>query len=358
MATSTEVGTKAKLKRIEVAEGYKKLIRRKIYYILLFLATVLVIAGIAVALGCFPLSVSAVYSIIFHGMSTETLGEESVWLLRLPRIILAILVGFGLAAAGTMMQGTLKNPLASPFTLGIAAGASFGASLALYLAEGAVVSEYLLVGCSFFFALIPTFIIMLLTRFRRATPETMVLAGIGMLYLFGAFQGLVQFISSPTTVQAALIWSVGTLARASWSQVIPAAIVLICFVPLLMWKAWDVNILGAGDEAAESMGVNTARTRVIVMVITTILTAGLVCFTGTIGFVGLITPHICRMFMEGDNRFLIPVAGFFGAALLLAADTAGRMVISPEGLPVGILVNLIAGPLFLIMLLVKKGGYL
>ena len=353
MATSSAVGTKTKLKRIEVAESYKKLIRRKINYIILFLVIVLIIAGIAVALGCFPLTVSGVYSIIFHGLSTQTLGEESVWLLRLPRITLAILVGFGLAAAGTMMQGALKNPLASPFTLGIAAGAAFGASLAFYLAQvaGVTPSEYLLVGCSFFFALIPTFIIMLLTRFRRATPETMVLAGIGMLYLFGAFQGLVQFISSPTTVQAAVIFGVGTLARASWAQVIPAAIVLICFVPLLMWKAWDVNILGAGDEAAESMGVNTARTRVIVMMITTTLTAGLVCFTGTIGFIGLITPHICRMFMGGDNRFLIPVAGFFGAALLLAADTVARTVIAPESIPVGIVVSLIAGPLFLIMLL-------
>nr|QNO57977.1 vitamin B12 import system permease protein BtuC [Methanosarcinales archaeon ANME-1 ERB7] len=358
MSTSSETGTKVRLERKKVEESYNKFIRKKIKYIILSFVIILIIAGIAVVLGCFPLSVSDVYSIIFHGLSTETLGEESVWLLRLPRIILALLVGFGLAAAGTMMQGTLKNPLASPFTLGIAAGAAFGASLALYLAEGAVVSEYLLVGCAFFFALIPTFVIMLLTHFRRATPETMVLAGIGMLYLFGAFQGLVQFISSPTTVQAAVIFGVGTLARASWAQVIPAAIVIICFIPLLMWKAWDVNILDAGDEAAESMGVNTARTRVLVMVITTILTAGLVCFTGPIGFIGLITPHICRMFMGGDNRFLIPVAGFFGAALLLAADTVARTVIAPESIPVGIVVSLIAGPLFLIMLLRKKGGYL
>jgi len=358
MSTSSEIGTKVRLERKKVEESYNKFIRKKIRYIILFFVIVLIIAGIAVALGCFPLSVSEVYSIILHGLSTETLGDESVWILRMPRIILALLVGFGLAAAGTMMQGTLKNPLASPFTLGIAAGAAFGASLALYLAEGAVVSEYLLVGCAFFFALIPTVIIMLLTHFRRATPETMVLAGIGMLYLFGAFQGLVQFISSPTTVQAAVIFGVGTLARASWAQVIPAGIVIICFIPLLMWKAWDVNILDAGDEAAESMGVNTARTRVLVMVITTILTAGLVCFTGPIGFIGLITPHICRMFMGGDNRFLIPVAGFFGAALLLAADTVARTVIAPESIPVGIVVSLIAGPLFLIMLLRKKGGYL
>ena len=358
MSMSSETGTKIRLGRKKVEESYNKFIRKKIRYILLFFVIVLVIAGIAVALGCFPLSVSEVYSIIFHGLSTQTLGDESVWILRMPRITLAILVGFGLAAAGTMMQGVLKNPLASPFTLGIAAGAAFGASLALFLAEGAVVSEYLLVGCSFFFALIPTFVIMLLTHFRRATPETMVLAGIGMLYLFGAFQGLVQFISSPTTVQAAVIWGVGTLARASWGHVALAAIVLIGFIPLLMWKAWDVNILDAGDEAAESMGVNTARTRVIVMMITTFLTAGLVCFTGTIGFIGLIMPHICRMFMGGDNRFLIPVAGFFGAALLLASDTVARMVIAPEGIPVGIIINLIAGPMFLIMLLGKKEGYI
>ncbi|NAS89468.1 iron ABC transporter permease [ANME-1 cluster archaeon AG-394-G21] len=285
MSMSSETGTKVRLGRKKVEESYNKFIRKKIRYSILLLVIASIIASIAVVLGCFPLSVSEVYSIIFHGLSTQTLGDESVWILRMPRIILAILVGFGLAAAGTMMQGVLKNPLASPFTLGIAAGAAFGASLALFLAQGAVVSEYLLVGCSFFFALIPTFVIMLLTRFRRATPETMVLAGIGMLYLFGAFQGLVQFISSPTTVQAAVIFGVGTLARASWAQVIPAAIVLICFVPLLMWKAWDVNILAAGDEAAESMGVNTARTRVLVMLITTILTAGLVCFTGPIGFI-------------------------------------------------------------------------
>lgn len=358
MSTSSETGTRVRQKRIEVAESYNKFIKKKINYIVLFFVIVLFMAGIAVALGCFPLSFSEVYSIIFHGPSTETLGEESVWFLRLPRITLALLVGFGLAAAGTMMQGTLKNPLASPFTLGIAAGASFGASLALYLAEGEIYGEYLLVTFSFIFALVPTLIIMLLTRFRRATPETMVLAGIAMLYLFGAFQGLVQFFSSPTTVQAAVIWGVGTLARASWGHVTVAAIVLIGFIPLLMWKAWDVNILDAGDEAAESMGVNTARTRVIVMMITTFLTAGLVCFTGTIGFIGLIMPHICRMFMGGDNRFLIPVAGFFGAALLLASDTVARMVIAPEGIPVGIIINLIAGPMFLIMLLGKKEGYI
>ncbi|KAF5429177.1 iron complex transport system permease protein, partial [Candidatus Methanophagaceae archaeon] len=143
MATSNETGTRVRQKRIEVAESYNKFIKKKIYYIIIFFVIVLIMAGIAVGLGCFPISFSEVYSIIFHGPSAETLGEESVWLLRLPRITLALLVGFGLAAAGTMMQGTLKNPLASPFTLGIAAGASFGASLALYLAEGKIYGEYL-----------------------------------------------------------------------------------------------------------------------------------------------------------------------------------------------------------------------
>lgn len=136
MSMSSETGTKVRLGRKKVEESYNKFIRKKIRYSILLLVIASIIASIAVVLGCFPLSVSEVYSIIFHGLSTQTLGDESVWILRMPRIILAILVGFGLAAAGTMMQGVLKNPLASPFTLGIAAGAAFGASLALFLAQG------------------------------------------------------------------------------------------------------------------------------------------------------------------------------------------------------------------------------
>ena len=346
-----------KIKRAEVEESRKSFIRKRKSFILVLFAIVLIFAGIAVSLGCYEISFTEVYSIIFHGMADETFAEESVWHLRLPRVIIAVLAGFGLAIAGTMMQGTLRNPLASPFTLGIAAGASFGASLALYLSEGAIISRYLLIASSFFFALVPTFLIILMTRYRKATPETMILTGISMLYLFGAFQGLVQFISSPTTVQAAMIWGVGTLARASWAQAVPMAIVVICFVPLLVWKAWPVNILGAGDEVAESLSVRTERTRVSVLVLSTLLTAGIVCFTGTIGFIGLVAPHLCRMVMGGDNRFLIPAAGFLGAALLLGADTIGRMVIAPESLPVGALVSLIAGPIFICMLVRKKEGY-
>ncbi len=257
------------------------------------------------------------------------------------------------------MQGILRNPLASPFTIGIASGAGFGATLAICFGTGLVVGEYLIIGNAFIFSLIPTFIILGLSRYKRATPETMILAGIALLYIFSALTYILMLFSEPEEVKEAYFWIIGSLGgRASeWEAISLVSIVLIgCVIPL-MWKSWDVNVMGAGDERAKSLGVNVERTRIFVMMIASLMTAGIVCFTGTIGFIGLVAPHMCRMVIGGDNRFLIPASGLFGAALLLGADTIARTIIAPVILPVGIVTYLMGGPLFLYLIMRKRKEY-
>ncbi len=272
---------------------------------------------------------------------------------------MGILAGMGLAIAGTMMQGILRNPLASPFTIGIASGAGFGATLAICFGAGIVDGEYLIIGNAFLFALIPTFIILGLARYRSATPETMILAGIALFYIFSGLIALVLYFSEADPAMDAYFWMIGSLGgRASeWNAVTSVSIVLTgCVIPL-MWKSWDLNVMGAGDERAKSLGVNVERTRVFIMLIASLLTAGIVCFTGTIGFIGLVAPHVCRIVIGGDNRFLIPASGLFGAALLLGADTVARIIIAPMILPVGILTYIMGGPLFLYLIIRRKREY-
>jgi len=292
----------------------------------------------------------------------ETYEQYAILDLRLPRILLAILAGAGLAVAGTMMQGILRNPLAEPYTMGIASGAGFGAALAIILGTGilgtgVVGRRYLLIVDAFVFALIPAFVVLALVLFRKPTPGTLVLAGISMLYIFSAMTMLIEVPANPDAVKIAQFWAIGSLERSSWQDILPISLVLACCIPLLMWKTWDVNILNAGDETAESIGVNVNRTRIFVMMISAVLTAGVVCFVGAISFVGLVAPHICRMIIGADNRFLLPASAMFGAVLLLVADTIARTIVAPLVIPIGIVTAIMGSPLFLYLILKKKGEY-
>ena len=359
MTSSTETISGIGTKKAEIKEQYKKFIGRKVLFILFCIILIFIIAGVAATLGSYHITVMEVYSIIWHGLfqNAETTKEIVVWNLRLPRILMGILAGIGLGIAGAMMQGILRNPLASPFTLGIASGAGFGAALAILLGAGIIAGgsgQYLIIGNAFVFSLIPTFVILGLTRYKRATPETMILAGIAMLYIFSAATTLLMYFAESEAVKAAYFWMVGSLGKASWDAILPVFILLAGCVPFLMWKSWDINVMGAGDETAKSLGVNVERSRIIILVIASLMSAGIICFTGTIGFIGLVAPHMCRMVIGGDNRFLIPASGLFGAALLLAADTIARTIIAPVILPVGVITAFMGGPLFLYLIMRKR----
>jgi iron complex transport system permease protein len=292
-----------------------------------------------------------------HIHKATWLADVCVWNLRLPRIFLGIIAGVGLGIAGCVMQAILRNPLASPYTLGISSGAGFGASLAILAGAGIVGGKYLIIGNAFVFALLVSFIILGLSSRKGATPETMILAGIAMMYLFGAMTTILQYFGEAEAVKEAVFWMVGDLNRSSWPVVTIILGTLLCCAPLLMMKSWDLNVMGAGDETAKSLGVNVKRTRVITMVVSTLLVATIVCFTGTIGFIGLVAPHMTRLAIGGDNRYVLPVSGLLGAVLLISADLVARRIIAPVILPVGAVTAFMGAPLFLYLIMRRRREY-
>jgi iron complex transport system permease protein len=195
--------------------------------------------------------------------------------------------------------------------------------------------------------LLASFTVYGLAKYKGITPETMILAGIAIMYLFQAMTSFLQYVGRSEQVQEVVFWMMGSLGRSSWNRVaIVFAVIAICF-PYLWLKSWDINAMGAGDETATSLGVNVERTRVISLFLVSIITASVVCFTGTIGFIGLVAPHIARMVIGGDHRFLLPASALVGGLLLLGADTLARTILAPVILPVGIMTAFLGIPFFI-----------
>jgi iron complex transport system permease protein len=338
---------------------YQKFVGRKVLFLISLIAGTILLAGYAATRGSADLSIAEVYTTIaarfFPGwFQTTWFSDTIVWGLRLHRIFLAVVGGMALAIAGAVMQGILKNPLASPFTLGIASAAGFGAALAIVMGAGFVGGEYLIIANAFIFTILASMAVYGLAKYKGISPETMILAGIAIMYLFSAMTSFLQYVGKAEQVQEVVFWMMGSLGRSSWDKVwIVTAIVAICF-PYLLLRSWDINALGAGDETAKSLGVNVERTRVLCMMLVSLITASVICFTGTIGFIGLVAPHITRMVIGGDHRFLLPASALVGGLLLLAADTVARTILSPVILPVGIMTSFLGVPFFIYLFLRRK----
>ena len=291
---------------------YEKFIGRKISIFLAFILAIILLAGYAATRGSADLSIAEVYTTILARFfpdyfQTNWFSDTIVWGLRLHRIFLAIVGGIGLAIAGAVMQGILKNPLASPFTLGISSAAGFGAAMAIVMGAGFVGGHWLIVSNAFIFTVLASFAVYGLAKYKGITPETMILAGIAIMYLFSAMTSFLQYVGHAEQVQEVVFWMMGSLGRSSWDKVlIVTTVIALCF-PYLLLKSWDINAMGAGDETATSLGVNVERTRVICLMLVSFITAAVICFTGTIGFIGLVSPHITRMLIGGDHRFLLPI---------------------------------------------------
>jgi iron complex transport system permease protein len=356
------MAAQGRTKAEQIGEEYLKVTGKKVSFILILPPLILLTLGIAISLGSADITMGEAYTAMFHRFfpgyfKSNWLAETCVWDLRLPRILMGILAGAGLGISGGVIQGVLRNPLASPYTLGISSGAGFGASLAILAGAGLGGGQYLVIGNAFVFSLISAFLIIGLASQKGATPETMILAGIAMTCLFSSATTVLQYFGEADAVKEAVFWMVGDLGRVSWHKLFIVFLVIAVCLPLLLLKSWDLNIMGAGDETAESLGVSVKRTRILMMIVSTLLVASIVCFTGTIGFIGLVAPHIVRMVIGGDNRFLLPASGLVGAVLLLVSDTMARRIIAPIILPVGALTAFLGVPLFLYLILKKRREY-
>ena len=281
---------------------------------------------------------------------------------RFPRILLAVLTGLSLAVAGTVMQGLLRNPLVSPFTLGLSSAASFGAAVAIVIGPAVFGSLFASTGdnvfiiiMAFLFGWLSMLLVYGISRSRGTSQSMLILPGVVIGYIFQAGVLGMKYISSNDRLRDLVIWLMGGMWGASWNAVIILApLCLGCFI-LLELMAWDLNSLASGDDVAKSMGINVERLRLTGLMIATFAASCCLAFTGIIGFIGLMAPHICRMLIGNDHRYLIPCSALLGASILLISDTVARTIVSPVEIPVGIIMYLIGGFFFLFLILRGRG---
>ncbi|CCO22938.1 FecCD family ABC transporter permease [Maridesulfovibrio hydrothermalis] len=346
----------------QVPAEYSKHIRRKLFFI--FAGIFLTAAMLIISIGMGPVSISAPETLFtLLGDTISRRFDLIIWNIRLPQALTALVAGAGLSVSGAVMQAILRNPLGSPFTLGISHAAAFGAAVSVMLLDlgtmassnvGAVTinSPYMTTAIAFGFSLIATFAIIAISRLRRATPEVMVLTGVALGALFTAGTMFLQYFADDVQLAAMVFWTFGDVARATWTEL---GIISVVTAAAYIWftlNRWNFNAIEAGDETAKGLGVKVEQIRLTGMLLASLVTSVIVSFLGIIGFVGLVCPHMVRRLIGDDYRFLLPASCILGAVLLLAADTAARLMLAPNVLPVSVLTAFLGAPIF-IWLIIK-----
>ena len=354
---------------MEGQEGYSRIARFKTGAVLVLALVTLAVALVTLTVDLGSLSFFDVIHIIFNKNDPDISRSDRilVWDIYMPRIACGILAGFALGVSGAVMQCVLRNPLGSPYTLGISNAAAFGASVGIVLNGGAIIGQsnatimidnpYLVTTSAFIWAMIGTGIIVLLVTITKVDANTMVLAGVAISSIFSAGISALQYIYNEYALSAIVFWQFGSLGKATWDELKIVAIVTIPIILYFLWKRWDFNALDNGPDVARSLGVNVDSLRIVAMVLSALMTAVVVSFMGIIAFIGLLGPHMIRMILGNDHRYLLPGSMFLGAIILLIADCVGQSLFEFT-LPVGIITSFLGGPLFLFLLIkgYKKGA--
>jgi iron complex transport system permease protein len=309
-------------------------------------------------IGRYPLTISDVLSAIGNGIgltgvATTSTDMNVVWDIRLPRLVLGALVGASLAVTGASFQGMFRNPLVSSGILGVSSGAGFGASLAIVLFEGQFAYVYLF---AFGFALLAVLLAYLIGFTYKTTPTIMlVLGGVVVSSIFSSLISLVKYTADPyDQLPTIVFWLMGSLASARFSEIVISAIPMAIGIAGLVALRWRLNLLSMGDKEAQALGVNVLGTKGLAIFFATLATAGAVCVSGIIGWVGLVIPHIGRMLVGNNNIRLIPVCLSLGACFMIVVDNLARTLTGSE-IPLGILTSLIGAPFFVYLLKRTKG---
>jgi iron complex transport system permease protein len=345
----------------QVPIEYTRYIGRKSVFIggsIVLLAFLLIVS---VSLGAADISLGEVV-LTLVGKTVSKRFDIIVWNIRLPQALSAVVAGAGLAVSGAVMQAILRNPLGSPFTLGISHAAAFGAAFSvMILGSGAMSSQnvgavtisnpYLTTFMAFLFSLLAAGLIVVVSKVRGASPETMVLMGIALASLFTAGTMVLQFFADDVQLAAMVFWTFGDVSRASWTELGALAVVTGAVTVYFMANSWSYNAIDAGDETAKGLGVKVDRVRVIGMMASSLMAAAIVSFLGIIGFVGLVCPHIVRRLIGGDHRFLMPATLVVGSIVLLGSDTAARLILAPHLVPVSVLTAFMGAPVFIYLIL-------
>ncbi len=321
-----------------------------------------------VSIGSVSIPFSRVWSIIFGQLFPDIVSGEwprneigIVWQIRLPRVILGALVGAGLSVAGTTIQSLVRNPLADPYLLGISSGACTGAVFMLLFASslfGINLEELYAVSLTAFSGAIFAFFLVfaIAQQDNKVTPIRMILAGLAVSYIFMAITNFMIYLEQRNGASSAMFWMLGGLGGARWDKLTVPTVVLTMSILFLYLQSRSLNSMLMGDENATTLGVDINKFRKILFVATSILTGALVAVSGSIGFVGLIIPHITRILVGADHRKVLPIGALIGAIFLIWVDVFARVVFAPRELPLGIVTGFIGAPFF-IWLLRTKGKF-
>jgi iron complex transport system permease protein len=329
-------------------------------YRLLLLGLALLLAmscALSLAFGAAKVELDQVLSILgrhLFGIAVETpvsVGQDSiVWQLRAPRVLLGALVGAGLALVGTVLQAVTRNPLADPHLLGVSSGAAFGAVVVvLYLGEFAGLLSLPL--AAFVGALASMLLVLAIaSRSGRLESDRLLLAGVAVSFVMMAASNLLLYLGNPHAASSVLFWMLGGLGLARWELLWLPALCLALALALLLGLGRALNALMAGEQSAVSLGLEPRRVRLLAFVVASLLTGVLVSLSGSIGFVGLMLPHVARFLVGAEHRRLLPVAALLGALFLVWVDVAARTWLAPQDLPIGIVTAAIGGVFFVALL--------
>ncbi len=283
-------------------------------------------------------------------------NDYIVWNSTMPRVLGAVVCGAGLAVCGAAMQVVLNNPLAEPYTLGVSSGAVFGACLAIILGFSfGSIGTYGIIGNAFIFALVPCAVVIVLVGVMKGiSPVTMILAGTAISYFFSGLTTLMMVRTDDDTLTSSFRWQIGSLADIGWNSIwVIFAGTAVCTAVLMMTTKY-LNALALGDRSATSLGVDVNKVRYTILIVSSLMVAVILSFTGIIGFIGLLAPHMVRSILGADNRYVIPASMLLGPVILLFADTISRFLAEVD-LPVGIVMMFVGSPIFLYILLGRRG---
>lgn len=335
-------------------------IHKRFRFLIIFLG-VLLLLSITLGISIGPVSISmkdvwsiALYKIGFIKQGSWSTGSENiVWLIRFPRVLLAVVVGAGLAVVGVTLQALVRNPLADSYILGISSGASVGAVLAIGLGVFTFAGNLAVQLGGFLGALVSFVIVFTLANFKgHISPGKLILSGIGVGYVFSGITSFITLTSSNKELAGQVLsWTLGSLARASWFDLTLPTVVLLIVAFYLILQARNLNALVVGDETATTLGLNIGKFRRNLFILTSLVTGIMVAVSGTIGFIGLMTPHIVRLFVRSDHRRVLLISVFVGSIFLIWVDVVARTTFAPIELPVGVITSILGGPFFLLMLL-------
>ncbi len=340
-------------------EKFKEHNRKKLLVLIALALSIAALFLIVLYINADLNSFSDLFNILFN--RDDSSDSILVWDLEIPRIVSAILAGFALGISGTVMQCVLKNPLGSPYTLGVSNAAAFGASVGIVLLGGGIITgqsvatitindPYIVAISAFIWSMVATGVIILLVKVTKVSPETMVLAGVALSSIFSAGISFLQYMYNEYALSTIVFWQFGSMGKATWDELGLIFIITLVIIVYFLYNRLDYNALDVGDDVASSLGVNVNRLRLVSLFAAALLTAIIVSFMGIVAFIGLLGPHIVRRLIGNDHRYLLPGSMFMGALILLVSDCIGQNLMDFT-LPVGIITSFLGGPLFLYLLI-------